>query len=816
MPRGGGTPQKYSKADVDESVPSGPEPTTKTTRSCLGISLKLLLGLGAAALFAGAYASACAASEASEAGEVVIPTMAWVLGGLGLVVLAIFVVLWGKLATCARAKPQGPLAGIKVLDISVVVAAPFAASQLSELGAEVIKVESTPTMGQPDSARALGTSPARGLGGMFMAVARGKQSVILNMKSEEGKATFLDLARQCDVVIQNFRPGATDKMGIGYDACKAVNPNIIYLSSSGFGGAGGPYDGGRVYDPIIQCAAGIADVQRTDDGQAKVVAQIVFDKLTAMTATQAVVAALVARDRGVGGQHIKMSMLDAAVNWLFPDCYYNRIWKGNAGPKVDKIHRLEIATKENALDKISPTEAAQSQVSNFEAVPTPLFKEIMMPKPPAEFSGTPLGSRPAASMMGQETVKILSELGYSSDKVEGMLAGGPKAVAVSTKTLMQMMAGAMKAGKMPGGEKGAAAAEKGATGFGLIEKFQSGGTFDHAHPPLNSAAFKPLAEGAGPMDGVVVLDFCSMLAGSMAATMLADEGANCVKIEAPGHLDEARKYGQQPKAGVENMGAMFMAANRNKKGVLLDYTGEDLEKVEALIGKADVIFVDAESSGLAISYKTVKKLNKGAIYVSIEKDGGEWAVQANSGMLYDQTDEKGNPTQVRTMEVEKNTAAYAATAATAAYYARMRGSSGQKVSVSMMRTALHGGAVDTLMNDLWKHPGGTGAAQFPTIGQCYQLCKCKCGQYIFMLALSDAECHSLMLAFPDDAKAEVRHLPLRSLSSLSWRRSFCAAHRCRTLVSLTRPRRPSRTPGGSARCRDASQGLMTCGRPSSP
>ena len=91
-------------------------------------------------------------------------------------------------------------------------------------------------------------------------------------------------------------------MGIGYEACKEVNPDIIYLSSSGFGGAGGPYDTARVYDPIIQCASGLADILRTDDGQAKVAAQIIFDKLTAMTATQAVVAALVARDRGAGGQ----------------------------------------------------------------------------------------------------------------------------------------------------------------------------------------------------------------------------------------------------------------------------------------------------------------------------------------------------------------------------------------------------------------------------------------------------------------------------------------------------------------------------------
>lgn len=254
---------KYSEVAADESVQlQAVNARTKTTRSCLGSSLKLLFSLGAVALFYGAY-------SAWAKGDGQIPTVTWVLGGLGLVVLLLFVVLRAKLAPCQRPKPRGPLAGIKVLDISVVVAAPFAASQLSELGAEVIKVESTPTMGQPDSARLLGTSPARGMGGMFMAAGRGKQSIVLNMKTDEGKATFLDLARQCDVVIQNFRPGATDKMGIGYEACKEVNPDIIYLSSSGFGGAGGPYDTARVYDPIIQCASGLADILRTDDGQAR-------------------------------------------------------------------------------------------------------------------------------------------------------------------------------------------------------------------------------------------------------------------------------------------------------------------------------------------------------------------------------------------------------------------------------------------------------------------------------------------------------------------------------------------------------------------
>lgn len=752
---------KYGKVPDDESINEVIVHETKTTRSCLGVVIKLLLFLGALALFGGAYAAYVEVRRQTPP-HVEVPTTTWVLGTFGLVVMMLFVAIRKKFATCLRAKPKGPLAGVKVLDISVVVAAPFAASQLSELGAEVIKVESTPTMGQPDSARLLGTSPARGMGGMFMAAGRGKQSIVLDMKTGEGKATFLDLARQCDVVIQNFRPGATDKMGIGYEACKAVNPNVIYLSSSGFGGAGGPYDSARVYDPIIQCAAGLADVQRTDDGQAKVAAQIVFDKLTAMTATQAVVAALVARDRGVGGQHIKMSMLDAAVNWLFPDCYYNHIWTDRAGPDFDKIHCTQLATREDSKPKLTPNEAMQAHAANFETIPTPLFKEITMPKPPAEFSQTPLGSRPAASMMGQDTVKIMSELGYSTDKIEERLAGGQ---AVSTKTMMQAMAKAMQKGVMPGGEKGAAAANKGAKAFGFIEKLQSGGTFDHTQPPLNGTVIALNVDASpGPMDGVVVLDFCSMLAGSMAATMLADEGARCIKIEgswADG-LDEARSYGQQPKADVKTMGAMFMAANRNKMGVLFDYRegGEDRDKIKALISKADVLFVDAATSGIDISYKIVKSLNADAVYISIEKDGGEWAVQASSGMLFDQKDENGQPTQMRTMEVEKNTAAYAATAATAAYYARMRGSSGQKVTVSMMRAALHAGAVDTFMNSMWKHPGGTGFAKFPTIGNCYQLLKCKCSQYFFMLALSDIECHSFMTAFPN-TKKEVSRYRLR-------------------------------------------------------
>ena len=139
---------------------------------------------------------------------------------------------------------------MKVMDFSVVIAGPMACSIMSELGAEVIKVES---MQQPDSARGLGKAPAPGMAGMLLGTARGKQSILLNLKSPRGIEVALAMVKQVDVLIQNFRPGATERMGLSYEQCCKVNPDIIYLSSSGFGQTG-PYAGFRVYDPVVQAA----------------------------------------------------------------------------------------------------------------------------------------------------------------------------------------------------------------------------------------------------------------------------------------------------------------------------------------------------------------------------------------------------------------------------------------------------------------------------------------------------------------------------------------------------------------------------------
>ena len=209
----------------------------------------------------------------------------------------------------------GPLDGVRVLDVSAVMSGPLTATLLADQGADVVKVE-PPGMG--DILRWLGSS-RNGMSGMFCVANRGKRSIVVDLSSQEGCGIFSRLAADADVVIQNFRPGVVDRMGIGYEQVRAANPSVVYLSISGFG-ASGPYAGKRVYDNIIQAYSGLADVQgdpQTREPQLN--RQLLCDKLTAQSAAQAVTAALFARERTGAGQHVEVAMLDIAVAFMWPD-----------------------------------------------------------------------------------------------------------------------------------------------------------------------------------------------------------------------------------------------------------------------------------------------------------------------------------------------------------------------------------------------------------------------------------------------------------------------------------------------------------------
>jgi crotonobetainyl-CoA:carnitine CoA-transferase CaiB-like acyl-CoA transferase len=156
--------------------------------------------------------------------------------------------------------------------------------------------------------------------GIFVNNNRGKRSLVVDLKSEQGVAVLKKLAETADVVIQNFRPGAVERLGIGYEDLRAVNPNLIYVSISGYG-PDGPDSGHRVYDNVIQAASGLASVQ-TDprNGEPSLFRTLLCDKVTSLTAAQAISSALYARSAGnAQGQHIVLAMLDAAVSFMWPD-----------------------------------------------------------------------------------------------------------------------------------------------------------------------------------------------------------------------------------------------------------------------------------------------------------------------------------------------------------------------------------------------------------------------------------------------------------------------------------------------------------------
>jgi crotonobetainyl-CoA:carnitine CoA-transferase CaiB-like acyl-CoA transferase len=210
---------------------------------------------------------------------------------------------------------SGPLDGIRIVDLSVALTGPLAAGMLVDQGADCVKVEQAPT---GDVVRWMGSTVA-GISAMFQAANRGKRSIVLDLRQADGLAILRDLVADADVLVQNFRPGVAERLGVAYDDIRSIRPDIVYADLTGFGPSG-PYSHRRVYDTVIQAQSGLAASQTgLNDDQPKFLKQLVCDKVTAYTACQAITAALFARSRGAGGQHLELSMLDACIAFLFVD-----------------------------------------------------------------------------------------------------------------------------------------------------------------------------------------------------------------------------------------------------------------------------------------------------------------------------------------------------------------------------------------------------------------------------------------------------------------------------------------------------------------
>ncbi len=215
----------------------------------------------------------------------------------------------------------GPLSGIRILDLSIALTGPYAAALLGDQGAEVVKVE-RPGIG--DLARWVGVS-VNGVSALYQACNRGKRCIAVDISTPEGAEVVRALAATCDVFIQNSRPGAMARAGLGWDDLSAGRDDLVYVSLSGFG-AEGPYADHGAYDTVIQAYAGLATNQADPDvGEPVFIRQTAADKITAMYAVQAVTAALLARERGAGGQHVELSMTDSVVSFLWADCGGNEL-----------------------------------------------------------------------------------------------------------------------------------------------------------------------------------------------------------------------------------------------------------------------------------------------------------------------------------------------------------------------------------------------------------------------------------------------------------------------------------------------------------
>ena len=202
----------------------------------------------------------------------------------------------------------GPLDGIKVLDLTRVLAGPYATMLLGDLGAEVIKIEQP---GTGDESRNFGPFK-NGFSLYFMSVNRGKQSVTLNLKTERGQAIFKQLLEQTDILVENFRPGTMEKLGLDYDTLKAGHPSLIYAACSGFGQTG-PYAQQGAYDMIIQGMGGIISITGEPDRPPVRVGTSISDITAALFTTIGVLSALHHRNRTGSGQFVDVAMLDSLV-----------------------------------------------------------------------------------------------------------------------------------------------------------------------------------------------------------------------------------------------------------------------------------------------------------------------------------------------------------------------------------------------------------------------------------------------------------------------------------------------------------------------
>jgi crotonobetainyl-CoA:carnitine CoA-transferase CaiB-like acyl-CoA transferase len=237
----------------------------------------------------------------------------------------------------------GPLNGVRVLDLTGVVSGPFATMFLADQGADVLKIE--PIGGDITRRSRASIDKAGEFSALFISSNRGKRSLSIDIKSDAGRDVLARLVGQADVLVQNFRPGTMERLGLGADELRQRHPRLIYVSISGVGDTG-PYVKKRVYDPIIQGLSGFADIQSQPvTNRPQMIRTIVCDKTTAVFTAQAVSSALYAREKTGQGDHIQVAMLDVMISYLWPEGMMQYTVVGAEATAADPKDRPDLVFK---------------------------------------------------------------------------------------------------------------------------------------------------------------------------------------------------------------------------------------------------------------------------------------------------------------------------------------------------------------------------------------------------------------------------------------------------------------------------------------
>jgi len=348
----------------------------------------------------------------------------------------------------------GPLVGVRVLDVTTVVLGPWAAQTLGDLGADVIKIE--PPEG--DTTRRLGPARHPGMAAFYLACNRNKRSLVLDLKQAAGRGALLRLAATADVILHNFRPGPAARLGLEYEAFRAVNPRLVYCATYGFR-ARGPYGDKPAYDDVIQAAAGLASLQAPLVGEPRYVPTIVADKTSSLAVLSAVLSALFHRERTGEGQAIEVPMFETMVAYVMVEHLYGETFVPpleTAGYKrILNRWRRPFRTRDGYLAVVPYTDAdwrafcagvpativntlqtlltdPQLEATGFwQIVDHPSEGTLRLPAIPTTYSRTPGEIRRLPPRLGEHSLEVLREAGFGEAEIDAMLASGATSVVPS-------------------------------------------------------------------------------------------------------------------------------------------------------------------------------------------------------------------------------------------------------------------------------------------------------------------------------------------------------------------------------------------------